>query len=361
MKLLSGDEIPVIGLMSGTSLDGLDLAACRFRNVKGKWEFELLQGKTVKYSNQWRQLLQNAANLSGEELIELHNNFAYFMAQEIRIFIDETGFTPELVASHGHTVFHQPEKRFTFQVGNGAIIAGETGITTVCDFRTADIALGGQGAPLVPIGDRLLFGNFEYCLNLGGFANISYEEKGKRIAFDICPANIVLNYFAEKQGLTYDVNGCLGDSGTIINDLLNQLNNIDFYRFNPPKSLGREWVESVFLPLADSADFDDQDKLRTVYEHIGQQIGKATRKGGAMLVTGGGAFNPLLMKCITEHSNSQIVIPEEKTVIFKEALLFAFLGVLRITGQNNCLASVTGAKTDHCSGIVYPATPCLFY
>jgi anhydro-N-acetylmuramic acid kinase len=199
-KPRSGNSWLVVGAMSGTSLDGLDLAAVEFRRSENRWNFSIVAANTVKYFNEWEGKLRTAPELSGEKLIELHNIYGKFTGQQINRFIKNHRLLPDLIASHGHTVFHQPEKGFTFQAGNGACIAAETGITTVADFRTGDVAMGGQGAPLVPVGDRLLFPEYESCLNLGGFANISFEQNGKRIAFDICPVNFILNDLARKWG-----------------------------------------------------------------------------------------------------------------------------------------------------------------
>jgi len=345
--------------MSGTSLDGLDLVAAEFEQNNGKWNFTVHFSETISYSHEWLEKLRNSPALSGEKLIELHAEYGRYLGAETKRFISKTGFTPDLIASHGHTVFHQPEKHFTFQIGNGADIAATTQITTVADFRTGDVALGGQGAPLVPVGDRFLFDEYDYCLNLGGFANISFEKNRQRIAFDICPVNIVLNYFAEKQGFAFDKNGELGRKGIVNTELLTKLNQLDFYGSEPPKSLGREWIEQSFLPVLNGFEITDQDKLRTVYEHIAQQIAGTVLdrdKGGGkgkMLVTGGGTFNKFLIELISNQIPVEMVIPSKEIINFKEALVFAFLGVLRFTGQSNCLSSVTGATRDHSSGIVF--------
>ncbi len=356
MKQHLKNRIKAIGLMSGTSLDGLDLVAAEFWQSNEKWNFKILFAETVSYNNEWHEKLRNSPSLSGEKLIELHSEYGRFLGTETNRFIEKNGFTPDLIASHGHTVFHQPEKHFTFQIGNGADIAAITKITTVSDFRTGDVALGGQGAPLVPVGDRLLFGEYDFCLNLGGFANISFEENGKRVAFDICPANIVLNYFAEKQGFAFDKDGESGRKGKVNCELIEKLNQLDFYLKNYPKSLGREWVEQVFLPVLDGFEITEADKLRTVYEHIAQQIAETIsgKKGERMLVTGGGAFNTFLTELISKQVQVEIVIPSKEIINFKEALVFAFLGVLRVRGGINCFASVTGATHDHSTGIILP-------
>lgn len=353
MKPLSTSKIKAVGLMSGTSLDGLDLVAVEFWQTDVKWEFEIISTKTISYSSDWTNKLSNSPTLSGEKLIELHTKYGRFLGKETKRFIEETGFQPDLVSSHGHTVFHQPDLGFTFQIGNGADIPAITGITTVSDFRTGDVALGGQGAPLVPIGDKLLFSDYKYCLNLGGFANISFEENNSRIAFDICPVNFILNHFAEKQGLQFDKNGELGRKGKIETELFEKLNQIGSYKKQPPKSLGREWVEQVFMPVLNNFEIPENDKLRTVYEHVALQITNVITEQGKMLVTGGGAFNSFLIERIKSYTNAEIIIPSNEIVNFKEALIFAFLGVLKITGQNNCLSSVTGAKHDHSSGVVF--------
>lgn len=339
--------------MSGTSLDGLDIAAVEFSFQNQKWDFEIIRAETVSYTKNWTDKLLTAHTLSGEKLIELHAEFGKFTGQRINEFIKRTGFTPELIASHGHTVFHQPEKHFTFQVGNGAAIAAETKITTVADFRTGDVALGGQGAPLVPIGDKLLFSEYDFCLNLGGFANVSFEKNNQRIAYDNCPVNFVLNYFAEKQGLAFDKNGELGKKGKIDTELLENLNKLNYYALKPPKSLGREWVENEFFKVLDASAFPDADKMRTVYEHIAIQLSKISSKSGKLLITGGGAFNTFLIDRIKFHSSLNVVLPNSEIINYKEALIFAFLGVLRIQNKTNCLSSVTGATKDSSVGVVF--------
>ena len=339
--------------MSGTSLDGLDLAAVEFQLKNETWKFSFIAAETVTYSEEWKKKLIDAPSLSGKKLIELHAEYGRFTGEQINQFVAKTGFIPEIVASHGHTIFHQPEKHFTFQLGNGVEIAAITKITTVADFRTGDVALGGQGAPLVPVGDRLLFPEFDYCLNLGGFANISFEKNNQRFAFDICPVNIVLNHFAEKEGFHFDKNGELGKRGQVNSKLLEKLNNLTFYRQKPPKSLGREWLEREFMPVLKHSPIAEKDKLRTIYTHIAQQIAAVTLGSRKVLVTGGGAFNSFLIEQIAAFTKTQIVIPSDEIVNYKEALVFAFLGVLRIKNSNNCLASVTGASKDSCAGIVF--------
>jgi anhydro-N-acetylmuramic acid kinase len=353
MKPHSGNKIKVIGVMSGTSMDGLDLAAVEFTYNNEKWNFCLTDSKTVSYSENWFNKLNNAPNVSGEKLMELHSEYGNFIGIQINKFIKETGFEPDLIASHGHTIFHQPEKHFTLQIGNGAEIATITKTKTVADFRITDVALGGQGAPLVPVGDKLLFSDFEYCLNLGGFANVSFEKDKQRIAYDNCPVNFTLNHFAEKQGFPYDKNGELGRQGKLNNILLEELNSLDYYQQKPPKSLGREWMEDTFFPVLESYKIPDLDKMRTIYEHVAQQIAKICTGRDSLLITGGGAFNTFLIEQIKKHSTLNVVIPKPEIINYKEALIFAFLGVLRIQNKINCFSSVTGASKDSSCGIIF--------
>ncbi len=354
MKPLSGNKtFRALGVMSGTSLDGLDMAAVEFKLNNESWTFELKEESTISYSESWKDELKYAPELSGEALTELDVKYARYIGEQIDVFLQNANFAPDLIASHGHTVFHRPEKGYTLQIGNGAAIAAETGITTVADFRMQDVTLGGQGAPLVPIGDQLLFSEYKYCLNLGGFANISFKKEGQRIAFDICPVNIVLNAFAEKQGQAFDAGGALGKQGTLVPELLERLNALPFYRNSGPKSLGREWVDDVFLPELNRKSYPDPDKLRTVYEHIAIQIAGSVWEEGQMLVTGGGAFNTFLIERMQAHTKTELVIPDRTIVEYKEAIVFAFLGVLRWLDIPNCLSTVTGARRDHCSGIIF--------
>jgi anhydro-N-acetylmuramic acid kinase len=260
---------------------------------------------------------------------------------------------PQLIASHGHTIFHQPDKNFTFQLGNGASVAAATHITTVSDFRSFDVALGGQGAPLVPTGDQLLFSEYDYCLNIGGFANISFDLDGTRIAFDVCPANIVLNELALQKGLPYDEDGRLGASGIVNEPLLQKLNNLDFYRQKWPKSMGREWVDIQIMPLLSASGLSIEDQTATMYEHIAFQISNVTGNNVSLLATGGGSKNLFLINRLKQKTSCEVVLPDEKLIDFKEALIFAFLGVLAFNGQINIRASVTGSKQDHIGGVIY--------
>jgi len=344
-----------VGVMSGTSLDGVDIAYCIFSEDKGKWLYRIECAETAPYDKIWKETLGTLENSTASHFIEIHKNYGHFLGKLICGFITKNKLQPDLIASHGHTVFHQPEKQITCQIGDGAAIAAECGIPVVCDFRSGDVAFGGQGAPLVPIGDKFLFPGFEYCLNLGGFANISYEYHAKRIAFDISPVNIVLNRLASLLGKDYDNKGRLAASGKLNRSLLSDLNGLGYYHLNPPKSLGREWLQENIQPVMDKYAVPVQDKLYTFCEHIGMQVSRAIKdmSHGRMIITGGGAYNDFLISRIRAYLNHEIFIPDNKTIEFKEALIFAFLGVLRMRSEINCFCSVTGASRDSICGAVY--------
>lgn len=338
-----------IGLMSGTSVDGLDVCAVRFAGTN----YEILAAESIPYPADLHDKLLNAHTLSALELAQLHVDFGVYCGREVRDFVKKHSICADYVASHGQTVFHTPQTGLTLQIGSGAHIAAECGISTICDFRTLDVAMGGQGAPLVPIGDELLFPEYDYCLNIGGFANVSTSVDGKRIAWDICPSNIVLNSFAQKLGYEFDKDGQLGRKGTVNEQILRKLNNLSYYASSAPKSLGREWVEQEILPIL-SQGKSLYDCLATYYEHCAMQIGKTLQgKDTKTLCTGGGVKNSLLMEKIAKYAQSQLVIPDEQVIDFKEALIFAYLGYLRVEGKPNCLATVTGARRDVCGGIVW--------
>lgn len=340
-----------IGVMSGTSLDGVDVAICRFSE---KNAFDLLYFRSIEYPNNWQKKLSSAQLLNGLSLQLLENEYSEYLAKVISICVKESGQNPDFISCHGHTIFHQPENGLTYQMLNGGILAIRTGLKTVCDFRRSDVAQGGQGAPLVPIGDKNLFGKYVACINIGGFANISYEYQDKRIAYDISPANIILNHLAEREGYKYDKNGELAKSGKLIPSLLKELNSIDFYSKEPPKSLGREWVENEILPLIVKGN--TRSLLATCTAHIGYQIGLALEpisRKGSVLITGGGAYNTQLVSEIKANTHQEIHIPNTEIVEGKEAIIFAYLGWLRISDIPNILASVTGGKNDICGGSVY--------
>jgi len=346
-------EFHAIGLMSGTSLDGLDLCYSRFSENAGKWDFEILKAETFPYPEIWENKLRNAFYLSSQELLELNSEYGFYLGEKTKEFIEKKKIEKiEVISSHGHTVFHQPEKKFTLQIGDGRAIKIITGIPVVYDFRSQDVLMGGNGAPLVPIGDELLFSGFDACLNLGGFSNISFRKDKKRIAFDICPVNSILNEYAQKLGRKYDENGVIAQNGIPDEMLLHQLNQLNFYQQDPPKSLGTEWLNEHIFPLL--SEKAPETVLATFTKHIAVQISEVFRKNNLkkILITGGGAYNSYLIELLKELSDSGIIIPEKNIIEFKEALIFAFMGVLKINGKINVLSSATGSFEDHCSGIV---------
>ncbi|MFH6770050.1 anhydro-N-acetylmuramic acid kinase [Gaetbulibacter aquiaggeris] len=348
-------QYKVIGVMSGTSLDGIDLVYTTF-NFGTKWSFQILYAETLAYSAYWNTTLKDLVLLSEIELRQIDEDYTRYLASKIKDFIVRYNINDiDAICTHGHTALHQPHKKMTYQIGNLPILASLLEQTIVCDFRVQDVELGGQGAPLVPIGDALLFCQYEFCLNLGGFANISYEMDNQRIAYDICPVNIVLNYYVKQLGYDFDDGGRIALTGKTNNDLLEQLNNLDYYKKTFPKSLGLEWVKSVIIPLIDSFNLEFKDILRTFIEHIALQISKEINKRThvSALVTGGGVYNDFLMSRIKTFSKNTIMIPSKEIIEFKEALIFGFLGVLKLRGENNCLQSVTGARHDHSSGNIF--------
>ena len=348
--------------MSGTSLDGLDMAWCRFSESGGVWSYRILKAETVRYPKSWRERLAAAHRLSGEELVSLHIRFGLYLAERVNDFCSRHRIRrPECVASHGHTVFHQPSGGFTFQLGDGAALHAATGMPVVCDFRSLDVQLGGQGAPLVPIGDRLLFSNYAACVNLGGIANISMERRRRREAWDICFVNLALNHLAGLAGKSYDRDGAMARKGKVDGSLLDGLRMLHGQAAGRP-SLGREDFERGVLPLLDSA-LPLNDRLRTAVEYVALEVSEAIRLApeGKVLLTGGGAHHGFLVERLNDlmsvgprkSPRHMLETASDKIIDFKEALVFAFLGVLRLQGRVNVLASVTGARSDSSSGVTF--------
>ena len=360
--LNSMEDYRVIGIMSGTSLDGVDLAYCYFTKEGSAWTFEIRNSTTIEYADDWMERLSTLHRKDAAALAATHADYGHYLGTLTKDFILQHQIKADFVSSHGHTIFHQPHQRFTCQVGDGAAISAACGLPVVCDFRSKDVALGGQGAPLVPVGDEYLFGAFDFCLNLGGIANISFRNAVIRLAFDVVPCNMVLNELSQQLGKKYDEEGKLAAKGNIHKSLLDQLNDCHYYTSTVagPKSLGREDVERIFFSIIHSQKISIEDKLRTFCEHIALQIAAVTASycqlptaNCQLLITGGGAFNKFLVSRIEELSTLKIIIPEKKIIEYKEALIFAFLGVLRMRGEINCLKSVTGAVSDSIGGAIY--------
>lgn len=338
--------------MSGTSLDGLDICYAKFEKQE-TWSFQILKAETISYPKVWENKLRNAIHFSAEEILELHSKYGFYLGTLAQNFIQKYELTNiDLIASHGHTIFHQPQKKFTLQIGEGRAIKLQTGLPVIYDFRTQDVLMNGNGAPLVPIGDELLFSQYDACLNLGGFSNISLKSNNQRIAFDIAPVNIVLNKLAQKFNKNFDENGNLAKKGNINKDLLFKLNSLDFYQQSHPKSLGIEWCNENVFPLFDN--IETLDILATFTEHIAQQISTIINDNQLtnILFTGGGTYNSYLIEKIKAKTTAEIIIPEKEIIDNKEALIFAFMGVLKLNNEINVLASATGSLQNHSSGII---------
>ncbi|MDH3697491.1 MAG: anhydro-N-acetylmuramic acid kinase [Flavobacteriaceae bacterium] len=369
-------EYTVLGMMSGTSLDGLDMAYCRFWQNKGFWKYAIEYATTIPYSEDKKSALQEAINLEPMDLFKLHHRYGEWLGKTAKKFLGEHKLTVDFISSHGHTIHHRPEESYTFQAGDGAELAKHSGQTVICDFRTEDVKQGGQGAPLVPIGDRLLLGEYDYCLNLGGISNISFEQDGNRIAYDIGIANMLLNPLAQRAGLPYDRDGALARQGSLNKALYEALNGLEYYTLPYPKSTGYEWFAKEVWPLVETFDDTPENLLHTAVHHIAEQIamavqstleqnsqpssakapaGKPSPVNSQLLATGGGAKNSFLMEILQEKLGDQIqlIIPDKKLIDYKEALVFALMGILKMEGQINILSSVTGGEEDLCSGVVF--------
>lgn len=365
-------NIHALGLMSGSSLDGLDIAFCRFEveGQEGRFNlaaWELLEADTVAFSEAWLTCLKQLPTASGFELARAHAGFGHYLGEMVQVFFREKKIAPaqvDLIASHGHTIFHEPEKGFTVQIGDGAALAAKTGCAVVCDFRSADIALGGQGAPLAPMADKMLFPGYDFYLNLGGIANITCNANGRLIAFDVTGANQVLNALANLSGLPYDRDGALAAKGHLDERLFKKLNALPYFSQPYPKSLSNQWVQENLVKTGLHAPGSLEDRLHTACHHVAFQIAESfqqvienehfKKENYRLLATGGGAFNGFLMHCVRERNPGiNVTVAAAEVVSFKEACLMALLGVMRMEGVPNCLSSVTGAKRDAVGGAVF--------
>ena len=356
-----------IGLMSGSSLDGLDIVLATFHENGGKWNYEIMEADCYGYSTEWTNRLRDAGNLSALDYMLLNTEYGHYLGEQVNKFLSQKKlvFQVALVASHGHTVFHLPAKRMTAQIGDGAAIAAETRLPVVSDLRALDVAFGGQGAPIVPIGEKLLFSEYEYFLNLGGIANLSAAASSGYIAFDVCPTNRVLNMLANDAVKEYDDEGRIAASGKIDTKLLSELNVLEYYKLEYPKSLANDFGTEIVYPMIKNAGVRTDNALRTYTEHIVIQIKNAItnlnhlkqkNQSSRLLVTGGGAFNTFLMERLKDQLKSlniEVVVPDEKIVKYKEALIMALMGVLRWREKTNVFSSVTGAERDSVGGALW--------
>jgi anhydro-N-acetylmuramic acid kinase len=354
----------VIGVMSGSSLDGLDIVFAEIQEQQGKWSYQLVAAECLPYSLDWQTQLRDAIHLSAKDYLLLHSAYGKYIGDQINKFIDkhELHYQVALIASHGHTSFHLPPY-MTAQLGDGAAIAAVTGLPVISDLRSMDVALGGQGAPIVPIGEKLLFKDFDFFLNIGGIANISVNLPDKYVAFDICAANRVMNMLVAQLGKAYDENGSIAATGSVDETVLNQLNALEYYQQSFPKSLSNDFGTEVVYPML-TKGLSIPDALRTYIAHIAYQVAMSVtphlnaipKSEYKMMITGGGAFNGFLVDEIRQHLERfqvEIIIPDEGLVAYKEALIMALCGVLRWREENTTLASVTGASRDSVGGAVY--------
>jgi len=352
-------KLKILGLMSGTSLDGLDMALCEFSGAAERHKFKIIATKTMAYDAQMTQMLATAIKDPATSLLEKHQVYGQWLGEKAKAFLSERKLDCDAIASHGHTIHHQPEKGYTFQLGAGQAIANTAKLPVISDFRSIDVSLGGQGAPLVPIGDLQLFAPYKYCLNLGGISNISIKEKEGIIAYDIGLANILLNYLAAKNGKNYDAGGEIAATGRLNLALFNSLNGLAYHQLKGPKSLGVEFFNTQVKPLLTLENLSVADALYTGVQHIAFQIKQALIlhpcANERMLVTGGGAKNTFLMNSIKAHCQEMVsvVIPKEQMVDFKEAIVFAYMGWLHLENKPNCLKAVTGAAKDHIGGYLF--------
>ena len=354
-----------IGLMSGSSLDGLDIVFTEFNETAGKWNFKIKCAACIEYDDSWTSKLRDAIYLSAKDYQLLNVEYGRYLGEMVNEFIEEFNLHHQvsLIASHGHTTFHLPGKRMTHQLGDGATIAAETMLPVVSDLRMMDVAFGGQGAPIVPMGEKLLFPDHHYFLNIGGIANVSLHEDDEIIAFDICAANRVLNMLANEKNKPYDEGGMMASSGKIISELLEQLNQLDYYSVPPPKSLANSFGTDIIYPLIKSFNLPVEDALCTYVEHIAMQIKNSfptqAETTQQLMITGGGAFNQFLISRISKHLkevNFEIYIADEEVVVYKEALIMGLLGVLRWREQYTTIPSVTGASRNSIGGALWLGT-----
>jgi len=341
----------IVGIMSGTSMDGLDLALCEFKSKNRQIAFNLLASQTIAYDDHWKMKLQNVFGANAQTYFKLHSEYGSYIGQQVNTFLTKHQQSADAIASHGHTIFHQPQLGYTTQIGCGATIAAKTAITTICDFRSLDVALNGQGAPLVPIGDRDLFHQAESCLNIGGIANISFTKNTKTSAFDICIANMALNYLTVTVEKAFDDGGKMAASGNCNDTLLQSLLKLNTNQ----ESLGREFFENQFLPILNNSTISLNDKLATCVEYTAIQICETLNQYqlNSVLITGGGAYNTFLIERLKHYYEGTIEIPSDEIIQFKEAIIFAYLGYLRLHEKTNTLSSVTKANRNSVGGSVY--------
>jgi len=344
----------VIGLMSGTSIDGADLVYANFYYDK-HWSFKILKSKTYEYDMYWQNILKNLSDKDLDSIKLIDISYTKLLSQYILEFINDFSIKKiDFISSHGHTALHDPLNSITYQIGNLNDLSTYVGCKVICDFRDQDINLGGQGAPLVPVGEKYIFPEYDNLLNLGGFANITIKSNNNLTAYDICPVNIVFNHLSNLKHLKYDDKGKIASLGKLNIELFDCLQSLDYYKQISPKSLGVEWVNQNIFPIVNSfSEIPLEDLLHTFSKHFASQIASNIKSAKKTLITGGGAYNDYLVQNIKDLTESEIIIPNSEIIEYKEALIFGFLGVLKDLNINNCYSSVTGAIKDHCSGNIF--------
>lgn len=354
----------VIGLMSGSSLDGLDICYTYLEEIRGQWKFDIQHAACLPYDSEWSEQLTHAQQLDAGDFLKLHTTYGKYIASKVIQFIEKNGIQHKVdfIATHGHTVYHDPANQTSFQLGDGATIAALTGLPVISDLRSMDVALGGQGAPIVPIGDKLLFSDFNYWLNIGGIVNITTMNNDQIMAFDVCTGNQALNALALREGKDFDENGELARTGKLLLAVLGHLNDQEYFKRMPPKSLSNDAARELVFPILMESEHLNLDLLRTMVQHIAEQVATVVKQfpsgkeASKMLVTGGGAFNNFLVETIQqqlEPLDVHVVVPYEQVVKFKEALVMALIGTLRWREETNVLSSVTGASRDSISGALW--------
>lgn len=357
----------VLGLLSGSSLDGADLAVCSFSvdpltpTKLLSWNIHL--ARTIPYPQEWITRFKNLPGASARDLVLADTELGHYYGVLINQLLKEHSITVDLISSHGHTIFHFPELKTTTQIGDGAAIVSETGIDTVTQLRSVDVAFAGEGAPLAPLGDRYLYPGYTYYLNLGGIANVTAYQDEKIIAFDICPCNQIFNALAETIGQDFDRDGAIAASGNLNHPLLARLQDDDYLIKPYPKSLDNTWSQEHQVKQAIQWDARLEDKMNTAVEFVALEIAKACRQltqpessteRPTLFCTGGGALNAHLISRIAFHCPEiELVLPSRKIIEFKEVSFIALAGLFRCLRVPNLYASVTGAPSDTINGALY--------
>lgn len=356
----------VLGVMTGSSLDGVDIVYTKITASEKKYSYEILMTDCVKMPAKWKLRISQLVLQNAVTYLKTSAFFGQFLGEILLDFITRNQIENQLdfIASHGQTIFHQPENKFSSQIGDGSVIAAITGFPVICDFRSVDVALGGQGAPVAPIANKLFYPEYSLFLNLGGIGNLAANINGKYVAFDFTAVNLILDKIAKELELEYDDEGKIAAFGNFSETLFDSLNHSIYYNKSYPKSLSGGWVSKVMLPIISRSPLSHADKLHTVVYHVAYQLKNAISmieakenisfsKNDKMLATGGGVFNRFLMQIIQEKIGVSVTIPDHQIIKFNEAVLMALMGVMRVRQETNIMSSVTGATYDTIGGAIY--------